>query len=186
MAKKKRNWTQYNSESITVTYFVPLFGVASRFYPKLYFSEDQVKLMSFIDNKEVIIRDNSVSEKRNDTDFISVLLEWRSKYLQTSLGLNKEQVETWTLIDDDIIALHKLIKIKYSEKEIHDLIHLTKEAEKLIIEYLSKHQDIKIVQITGSTEVAISRLHLKYKIDFVFVSDDRDIIYTRNIDAILE
>lgn len=182
MAKKK-NWVQYNSTAINKTYFVPFFGTARKYYPQLFFCDDQVKLVSYINGEEVVFRESSISDKRTDFDFLSVLLDWRSQYLQKSLKLSKEQVEIWSNIDEDIIALHKLIKIKFLDNSIKDLVALTKVVDGLIYEHLEKYE-IRDINTVSNVEVAIDRLHLKYTITFRFKEGSE--VYTKNIDAILE
>lgn len=157
---QEQQWITYNSETIVNTHFIPLLGEARKFYPKLEFCDTQVLLTSVIDGAPVRFVHNSVTTtKRMDFEFLPVLMEWRQAYLCALLGVSPEQLEYQSRIDDDLLMVHKMIKMYHaSNPEATDPIVIKKYAEKLVQETFSYCQECTI-----STEVFVrlQRLHIK-------------------------
>lgn len=183
-SQKAFTWVQYSSDKITRTYFIPLLGAANRFYPRLYYCENRVKLVTFINGEQVIYEENSVSDKRTDFDFLSVLLQWRIQYMKSCLYLDERYVDAWIALEDDLIALHNLIRIRYTDSRIKDLVQFVNASNEIVNRQLFNHKDFIFTNVHGYTEVEISKLYIKYEIEFKLKNTDRK--FQKRISVILE
>lgn len=179
---KDNDWTFYYSQTICNKHFLPLLGEASRFYPKLSYCNTQVRLEASIGGKPVVFIHNSyTTSMRKDFEFLGVLMQWREMYLESILGIDKEQLQMRTKIDDDILLLHKNIKFFCSSPECTDPVVLKKYANELINKALRPYGD-KASAEDSELVVRLQRLHFIDNIKFTV--GDKEIHKT--IDVILE